>query len=124
MVDIEKADVVNFATALGDTKLAAAPDGLWNEILPYVNLTNLTECDDDVTRRLVRILLAAHMATMGLRSAHASAGPITGESSGNVRRSYGLVAASGSPGSYTQTRYGLQYMDILKRSLVAGPMVI
>lgn len=116
---IVKADVTAFAPELD---LVAA--AVWTDVLAYTNLMALTSDDDAVTIRMARIFFAAHMVTMQDRAANGSAGPVTAESSGGVRRSYGLVAQSGDPGSYTQTRYGLLYLDVLKRSLCTGPTVI
>lgn len=119
MNDILKTDVTAFAP-----ELLGVTDAVWFDLLKYVNLMNLTECDDPVTVRMARIFLAAHMATMNKRAASASAGPVTGESAGNVRRSYGLVSTGSDSGSYSQTRYGILYQDVLKRSQCAGPGVI
>ncbi len=112
-------DVVNFAS-----ELSSVTDAVWFDILNYVNQVNLTSCDSDYDRRLARINLAAHIASYNKRAASGAAGPVTSESAGQVRRSYGLIATSTSSGAIGSTRYGQQYLDILSASLASLPFVV
>lgn len=122
MAVIVKQDVVNFASELDQvTSGPVLTEEAWDDILLSANKIDL---DDDQDTRMARIFWSAHVATMVRRGRSASAGPVTAESSGTVRRSYGLVQASSGAGSNAETRYGKLYSDMLNSSNVAGPFVI
>lgn len=117
--NIVKTDVLAIAP-----EFSTLADQAWVDILNYVNQINLTACDSDFDRRLARIFLAAHIGAIVKSGSAGEAGPLTGESAGGVRRSYGLVASATSSGSITTTRYGQKYIEILEGTLVHGPMVV
>lgn len=116
---IVKADVFSFAAELNNK----FDDQFWADVLAYVNQYDLTSTDTDEDRRLARIFLAAHIGANELRAKSGAAGPLTSESAGGVRRSYGLVASSTSA-SLNSTRYGTMFLFILESSGCAGPFVI
>ncbi len=121
---IVKADVVNFATELASTSIG---DGMWADVLAYVNQVNLSSLDSAIDIRMARIFLAAHVASVTRRSAaggYEAAGPVTSESVGGVRRSYALVsgAAEGQTG-LSESRYGRMFSQILGSTMI-GPLVI
>lgn len=118
MVDIEMEDVLDFAAELSTVSANA-----WERILAFVNQITLTTLDSDEDRALARIYLAAHLAKSTQGGSSLAAGPITSESVGGVRRSYGFVAASSSS-ALTTTRYGQMYLEILNSTMVGGPIVI
>lgn len=120
MDDIEKEDVTDFAADLGNVT-----DNAWERILAFVNQVNLTAVDSDEDRAMARIYLAAHLAKMSSATgaAASAAGPVTSESAGGIRRSYGFVAQTSSS-SLDLTRYGKQYLEILNHTMAHGPMVI
>lgn len=116
---LTKDDVTAFAPKLADVSSEA-----WLDILAYVNELDLSFLGEtDEVTRMARIFLAAHIGQVTRDASRGSggstAGPLTSESAGGVRRSYGMLATgSGSLGS---TRYGQMYMDILGMSQAAGP---
>ena len=120
---ISKTDVTNFASELASS---AIPTALaWVDILSYVGTFDLTLTGEDAqTDRMAKIFLAAHMATMDKRAASTAAGPLTSESVGGIRRSYGLLAQMTSASSLMSTRYGQMYLEIIGMSLASGPMVV
>jgi hypothetical protein len=111
-------DVIDFASALSST-----PDSVWLRVLAYVNSYDLGQVADEEDVALARIYLAAHMVAYNKRAATGAAGPVTGESAGNVRRSYGLIASTSST-ALNSTGYGQAFLDILRRSPANGPMVV
>jgi hypothetical protein len=118
MVPIFKADVTAFAA-----ELSVVTDPMWVDILNFVNQFDLTACDSDYDRRLARIFLAAHIASNDLKARSGAAGPVTSESAGGVRRSYGFVAyTQGS--NLNSTRYGQAFSDILDMTGAAGPFLV
>ena len=119
MTDITPQDVIDFAS-----ELATVGDAVWYRVLVYVNKYDLGQVADDEDVALARIFLAAHIVSYNKRAASGAAGPVTAESAGNVRRSYGLIATATSSGAIGSTRYGQQFLDILGRSDANGPMVV
>lgn len=116
---ITKTDVINVAA-----ELSSIADTVWNVWLPWVNEFDLSQTGaTDATVTLARIYLAAHIVTLNKRGSSAAAGPVTGESAGGLRRSYGLVPMAGT-GSYPMTRYGQLYLDLLDQSPANGPFLI
>lgn len=119
MVDITQADVIDFAP-----ELATVSESTWERILAYVNELDMTGVGEtEATTMLARLYLAAHMATTTKRGSSASAGPVTSESVGGVRRSYANVAAT-SASSLSSTRYGQMYSEVLNASLASCPVVV
>jgi hypothetical protein len=120
---IVKSDVTDAASELATSAIPTA--NAWTDILAYVNTFDLTLTGEDAqTDRMAKIYLAAHMATMEKRAASNAAGPMTSESVGGIRRSYGLLAQFASDSSLKSTRYGQLYLEILGASLAGGPMVV
>ncbi len=118
-ITILKSDVIAMAP-----ELTTLTDQAWVDILAYVNGMSEDGIDDSVTLRLAKILLAAHFGTMSKRAFTGAAGPVTGESAGGLRRSYGLVALSSADAALGQTMYGMQYLGILRSSNAHGPFLI
>ena len=114
-----KADVLAFAP-----ELSTLTDQFWVDALDYVNQVDLTSVDTDIDRRLARIYLAAHIGSTTKRAGTGAAGPVTSESAGGIRRSYGLLATSASGSGLSSTRYGQLYESILSMSLAHGPLLI
>lgn len=117
--DITPADVKAFAP-----ELSVIADAAWVDLLAYVNEMQLDCLDTDVDRRLARIFLAAHFGTLIRLGAGGAAGPVTSESAGGVRRSYGMIATGSGSGSYATTRYGQIFADLIDGSAVGGPLLI
>jgi hypothetical protein len=117
---ILQTDVQPFAPALAT--LAA---GAWTDILAYVNEQDLTYLGETVqVDRMAKIYLAAHIGTLTMRAGSGAAGPVTSESAGTLRRSYGMYAAWAGSGALGSTQFGQMYLDILSMSQAAGPMVL
>lgn len=124
---ITKADVVAFAPELN-----TIVDGVWTDILTYVNEFDLTQVAQDQfnlpsasaqTNRMAKIWLAAHMITQDKRGASAAAGPLTSESVGGVRRSYGLIPFGTAMNTLATTRYGQEFLETIGMSF-GGPMLV
>ena len=116
---VDKAAVLAVAA-----ELSTVSDAVWFVWLPWVNEFDLSQTGaTDATVTLARIYLAAHVVTLSKRGSSAAAGPVTGESAGGLRRSYGLVPMAGT-GSYPMTRYGQLYLDLLDQSPANGPFLI
>ena len=123
MDDITSADVLELAPELTTVSAEA-----WVWILAYVSEVDLTFVSDtENTTQILRIYLAAHMATittLGSSSSSAAAGPVTSESAGGIRRSYATIATSTVGSDLTSTRYGQRYTAILRSSLASGPFLV
>jgi hypothetical protein len=120
---IVQTDVTRFASQLG----VAALDEAWPDILLFVNQFDLSTVDTDQDIRMARIFLAAHIAEVLLlaRKSGGAAGPVTGESAGGIRRSYGLISSATSSAALQSTRYGQWFGQLLSMSQgIAGPFVI
>ena len=116
---VDKAAVLAVAA-----ELSSVLDAVWAVWLPWANEFDLSQTGaTDATVTLARIYLAAHMVTMSKRGSSAAAGPLTGESAGGLRRSYGLVSMNGA-GSFPLTRYGQLFLDLLDQSPAKGPFLI
>lgn len=80
-------------------------------ILAYVNgvldVSLFPDGEDGATTKLLRILMAAHMATAGVVAGSGAAGPVVSESVGGIARSYANLAATAS--DLSSTVYGLTY---------------
>lgn len=126
---ITQDDVLGVAPELA-TGSRALSDVAWQLVLDYVNTFDLTRPLDDLdsaesanTDRTARIYLAAHMGKMTQMGQGAAAGPVTGETVGGVRRSYGLLPMLGY-GALMRTGYGQTYLEIVGMSLIHGPVVL
>ncbi len=123
--DIIRADVLDFAPELA-TGTRATTDGAWVRILAYVNaidMTGLFENEQDT--QLARVYLAAHVAKVTSAASGTTAGPVTSESVGGVRRAYAnTFSAAAAEGTLGTTRYGQMYREILGRSLASGPFLV
>ena len=125
VIQIFTQDVLAVAPELAQGKRALSAQA-WQEILLLVNSEyDLTQTGEDAaTDRIAKIFLAAHMGTLMRRGNQASAGPMTSESMGDVRRSYGLIAGEPGAASLSTTRYGQLYLEILTASVANGPFVV
>lgn len=124
MPKIIKQDVLEFAPELSSIR-----DPAWALILKFVNemdSTGIDRCggDEGATLRMARILLAAHYGTVSKRSKSGSAGPVTSEAAGAVRRSYGLVALASHDAALGSTIWGQQYQGLLSMSDAHGPFLV
>ncbi len=118
--DIVWDDVLAMAPQLSTTTAGAQTD-----ILDYVNELDMSGLGEtDQTTRMARILLAAHWGTIILRAPGGMAGPVTSESAGALRRSYGLSATPSGEEGFGTTMYGMQYVNLLRMSLAHGPMLL
>lgn len=118
---IVQSDVTGFAPAL--TSLVTS--GALADILAYVNEQDLTVLGETVqVDRMAKIFLAAHIGTLTLRGTSGAAGPVTSQSAGTLRQSFGMYAAWAGSGALGSTAFGQMYLDILSMSQAAGPMVL
>lgn len=124
---IIKTDVTAFAP-----ELASIVDAVWTDVLAYVNEFDLTQVAQDnfnlvgasaQTDRMAKIWLAAHIVTQDKRGSSAAAGPLTSESVGGVRRSFGLIPFGTAMSSLATTRYGQEFLEVIGMSL-GGPMLV
>ncbi len=121
--DIVWADVLGIAPELSTISDAGRVPILW-----YVNQMTNAGVDPggglaSPTLRLARIFLAAHYGTVSKRGG-GPAGPVTSESAGGLRRSYGLIAAPTGTYGLGSTTYGLAYLSVLSMSDAHGPIVL
>ncbi len=119
MAVIVKEDVITYAP-----ETASIDEDAWVMILAFVN-TLTSEAvgggEDGPMLKFLRVLLAAHYATISRRGTSGAAGPVTSEAAGAVRRSYGLVALASSDASLGATGYGQQFLGLLSMSMANGP---
>ena len=113
MSAITWSNVTDFAANLStvDADAAAA-------ILAYANSVldvSLFGGEDGATLRLLRIYLAAHLGTAGLRAASGASGPVVSESVGGIARSY-AVAAAATDTELQSTAWGQAYLTMLRGS--------
>ena len=84
-------------------------------ILAYVNgvldVSLFPDAEDGATTKLLRILMAAHMASAGAVAGHGAAGPVVSESVGGIARSYANLATAAS--LLSSTVYGQSFDMIL-----------
>lgn len=113
-------DVLAMAPQLTTLSIQAQTD-----ILNYVNELDMSGLGETAqTTRLARILLASHYATGATRAPGGMAGPVTSESAGAMRRSYGLSATPSGEEGLGTTMYGMQYVSLLRMSLAHGPVLL
>ncbi len=108
------ADVLLIASELSTTATATQ-----NAILEDVD----REVDDGAWGEFAnkgKKYLAAHLATITAQSGAGGAGPITSETLGPMSRSYASAADTGN--SLTSTRYGMEYLRILR--IAVGPCAL
>lgn len=99
--------------------------GAQTDILAFVNELDLSSLGEtEQTTRMARIFLAAHVGTVAVRAAGGMAGPVTSESAGALRRSYGLSATPSGEEGFGTTMYGMQYISIIRMSLAHGPILL
>lgn len=128
MTPIEKEDVTGVFGEFDGAAGVAVSDTAWERILAFVNQFNLGCEDSDDDRALARIYLAAHLAK-GIKmsaggTSSSTVGPVTSESVGGIRRSYGFVAQTATESALNTTRYGQMYLELLRMSSLAGPQLI
>jgi hypothetical protein len=119
---IVKQDVLNYAP-----ELTTISDAAWPLILSFVNTlpaTGVGGGEDGPMIELLRILLAAHYATISKRGPTGATGPVTSEAAGPVRRAYGLVALASGDATFGATAYGQQFLGLLSMSLANGPRLV
>lgn len=117
---IERADVLAFAPELATVSAAA-----FTLILSHVNELDLTHVligETEDTTRLARIYLAAHVALITRNAGSGAAGPVTAESIGQIRRSFGLLATAAGTNFLSGTQYGTAYLAILQSSMAHFPV--
>ncbi len=105
-------DVTNYASELSGVSLGAQTG-----ILALANARfdpAALDGENGPETRLARVLLAAHLATVGPASGgSASAGPVIEEEVGDVRRKFADLSSSASTTSFEGSSYG----DLLTRLL-------
>ena len=113
--DIGTGDVLAIAPGLSKLDASTLLD-----VLAYVN--ELTDAGiggglDGPTLRLARLNLAAHLGTASLLAKGGIAGPVTSESAGGLRRSYGFLNTAATRQALAGTIFGQQYLGIIEQSL-------
>lgn len=118
VVQIYRDDVLAVAPEINITAFA------WEDILAFANEIDLGYWGDTAQMtRMCRLYFAAHLGTLTMRAASGAAGPVTSESAGALRRSYGLVALA--QGDWLgSTMYGQQLQTILSMSSARGPILV
>lgn len=117
---ITRDDVLAFAPELSNVATAA-----FTLILAHVNeldLTNAEIGETEDTTRLARIYLAAHVALITRNAGSGAAGPVTSESIGQIRRSFGLLATAAGTNFLSGTQYGTAYLALLQASMAHFPI--
>lgn len=122
-------DVTALASELGEVPTAAR-----TAILAHVNAAFNPRIFKPNTLRLIRINLAAHLATLvapasaGDVGGGAVAGPITSEEVGGIKRTYAdtssAIAASSTGTDYDLTEYGSVVAMLVRTSSARMPFVI
>ena len=122
-VNVIKADVLALPGLA--TKLAGVSDAAWVMVLAVANEFDFEACNEseDATR-LARVFLAAHLASVALRASAGAAGPITSQSAGQVRISYGLLAQAAGTNSWASTEYGQMLVALIGQSGAHGPILL
>jgi len=120
MADVVWSDVLAFAPELSTVDIGAQTD-----ILSYVNEIDLSQVTDTAqVTRMARIYLAAHFGSVQKRARQGIGGPVTSESAGALRRSYGLSAMPSGEEGLGTSMYGMSYLTILRMSLSHGPFLV
>ena len=74
--------------------------------------------------KLLRIYIAAHFALLDVRAQTGAAGPVTAESAGQIRRSYGLLAQAAGANDLAGTLYGNMALALMRSSAAHGPVLV
>ena len=128
---VTPADLLAFAPELATTPVLS--DQATFDILAYVNELSFVNSAPLMTSsgvspqviRMARIYLACHLGLVTQRAQASVDGPLTGESVGGVRRSFGMWPVLASAGSLGETQYGRAYLALLGMSAGAhGPLVV
>lgn len=120
---IIKADVLALPKLAA--KLVDVSDLAWVMILAVANEFDFEACDEtENATRLARVYLAAHLASVSLRASAGAAGPITAQSAGQVRISYGLLAQAAGTNSWASTEYGQMLVALIGQSGAHGPILL
>ena len=106
---IDRDDVLAIAGELD------ASGAAWARVLAFANSHELP-CDSDEDRDLARVYLAAHIISATSRK---SAGIVTSEQVGSVRRTYASIA-----GDVSASPYGPTLALMLRASSAAGPHIV
>ena len=120
MAVIVWADVTAVAAELTTTAVASDTR---TYVLDYVNNRAI---DGDVWGEFAddgKRYLAAHMATMAISGSGGAAGPVILETLGPMSRSYATTASTSGDDSLSLTRYGREYLRLL-RIAVAVPGIV
>lgn len=121
MAAITWSDVVTLAPELSTYPVAAQ-----DFILDFVNNTlnvNVIDGEDGPRTKLVRIFLAAHIATMLIRANNNQTGAVTQESLGPQSTSYAQMSGVLSD-RLNSTQYGIMYLKLINTSSARGPRVL
>lgn len=127
MAAIVWADVVAHASVLSAVGLAQQTDllALANERLNV----EVFGGEDSATTRMARIYFAAHFAALpgaGVAAdGTATAGPVSSEETGGVKRAYAAIAAGGGADAdgWDETYWGRRYKVLLRGSRARWPRV-
>ena len=121
--EVIKADILALP-GLSD-KLGEVSDLAWVATLAYVNEYDMSSIGEiEVTIKYYRTLLAAHLMLTTRQAFTGAAGPMTSQSAGQVRRSFGLLAQAAGTNSWAGTQYGQLLLAVLGSSSAHGPILI
>lgn len=105
---------------------AAVAASVQNDILDVINDyldVNLFGGEDSAKTRLLRILLATHMAVMHLRqTGGGNTGAVVSESGGGLSRTYSVSSSAAlGDSNLGLTPYGQMYLELINTSSARGP---
>ena len=104
-------------------ELATVNTDLQELILSYVNTQmNVAAIGDNAKLKLIKIYLAAHMATISGQSGVGVAGPVVSEEVGGLKRTYALLQSS--TGTPSGSVYGDMYRMLIRVSGARVPITI
>lgn len=120
MADIAWADVVNHAA-----ELSGVDGTVQTEILAYVNTViqvALIDGEAGPKTKLVRIYLAAHMASASASASGGTGGPISSKKEGDVAITYAVPTTTSAASD--STPYGNMYLRLINTSAIKAPLLL
>lgn len=131
MADITWTDVTDLASELenwpDNAVDAASRTRIRDLLLSYVNdahLVSVFDGEEGSKTKLVRMLLAAHAATMLTRASSNEAGVVQSEALGPQSKSYAAISSALTPEGLQATQYGIQYVFMIQTSSARGARVL
>ncbi len=104
-------------------ELSALGEDAQDDILTFVHETlNAARLGGEASARLrrARMLLAAHMATVGGLGGSVAAGPVISESTSRISRTYAQIMTAGN---FSASSYGQEFARLVNTSPARLPMV-